>query len=197
MLGSTLRIKVAGERELLDRWARGEQVIIAFWHNRLVVMPMLALGEPLCVMVSEHRDGEIALRAVRWLHLRAVRGSATRGGVKALLRLIRAYREGWNLVIVPDGPRGPRYKVKTGVIQLAGVTGAPVFPVSYAASPAGRLRSWDRLIIPFPFARVALVVGESLTVPRDADGAEIEECRKTLEARLNELSRGAEAQLKA
>jgi len=194
-LERTLRLEVVGGGELLDRWARGERVIVSFWHNRLVVMPMLAPGEPLCVMVSEHRDGEIALRAVRRLNIRAVRGSATRGGVKSLRQLIRAYHEGFNLVIVPDGPRGPCYEVKLGIIQLARATGATIVPISWASSRGTRLRSWDRLIIPLPFSRVALVVGDFLTVPRDGDRDQLEQCRKILEKRLNELNRAAENHL--
>ena len=195
VLEKTLRFEVVGGGELFDCWARGERVIIAFWHNRLVVMPMVAPGQPLCVIVSEHRDGEIALRAVRRLNIRAVRGSATRGGVKSLRQLIRAYREGSNLVIVPDGPRGPCYEVKPGIIHLARATGATIVPISWAASRSRRLRSWDRLIIPLPFSRVALVAGDFLTVPRDGDRDELEQCRKILEKRLNELNRAAENHL--
>lgn len=197
VLSWTLRWTLVNREELSGRWARGERVIVAFWHNRLLLMPVVAAGHRVCILNSEHRDGEIATRvAARW-GICAVRGSATRGGVKGFLQLVKAYREGCDLAMVPDGPRGPRYTVKPGVIQLAKMTGAVIVPVSYAASRAKRLRSWDRLVIPMPFSRVVFVVGEPLAVPRTADAAQIECLRRDLEQRLNDSSRVAEAGLLA
>ena len=124
-----------------------------------------------------------------------VRGSVTRGAVAGFKRLLAEYRNGYSLAVVPDGPRGPRYAAKPGVIHLARATGAPVFPVTFAASRAAHLRSWDRLIIPLPFARVAIVFGQPLYVDRHAAEEQLEECSCTLEARLNELGRAAESKL--
>jgi hypothetical protein len=197
LLSKTLRLRIFAAEELFARWARGERVIVAFWHNRLLMMPLVASDQPICVIVSAHRDGEIAVRALRRWNIHAVRGSTTRGGARGLLQLIRAHRDGFNLAVVPDGPKGPCYAAKLGVIHLARLTGAAVFPVSYAASRAKRLRSWDRLIVPLPFARVAVVAGEPISVPRDADPERIETLRKTLETRLNDLNRLAEAHLAA
>ena len=104
-----------------------------------------------------------------------------------------AYRDGHDLAVVPDGPRGPRYVVKAGVIHLARATGAPIFPVTYAATRQRQLRSWDRLIIPLPFARVTYVAGEPLRVPRHATDAEVETLRQELETRLNRITEHAEA----
>jgi lysophospholipid acyltransferase (LPLAT)-like uncharacterized protein len=197
LLSKTLRLRTFGMEDLFARWACGECVIAAFWHNRLLMMPLVNPGQPICVMVSAHRDGEIAVRALRRWNIHAVRGSATRGGARGLLQLIRAHRDGFNLAVVPDGPTGPCYSAKPGVIQVARLTGAAVFPVSYAASRAMRLRSWDRLLVPLPFARVAVVVGEPISAPRDADAEQIETLRKTLENRLNDLNRRAEVHLAA
>jgi lysophospholipid acyltransferase (LPLAT)-like uncharacterized protein len=197
LLSKTLRLRTVGAEDLFARWARGERVIVAFWHNRVLMMPLVNPGQPICVMVSAHRDGEIAVRALRRWKVRSVRGSATRGGARGLLQLIRAHRDGFNLAVVPDGPKGPRYSAKPGVIHLARLTGAAVFPVSYAASRGARLRSWDRLIVPLPFARVVVVVGEPVNVPRDAGPEQIELLRKTLENRLNDLNHRAEVHLAA
>lgn len=193
VLVRTLRVQFVDAGGLLGRWARGERVILAFWHNRVVMMPAQARGRNVCIMNSEHRDGEIATRALARWGIRSARGSATRGGVRGFLRLVDAYRAGFNLAVVPDGPRGPRYQVKPGVIYLAKVTGAPLFPVSYAASRKKQLRSWDQLIIPLPFARVVYVVGEPMLVPRDAGDAMLETMRAELEARLNRVTAEAEA----
>jgi len=193
LLAKTIRIEYHDVDELFACWARRERIIIAFWHNRSLLMPVPYRGDKMCIMNSQHRDGEIATRALARWGIRSVRGSATRGGVGGFLQLVAAYREGYDLAVVPDGPRGPRYVVKPGVIHLAKATGARIFPVSYAASRKKQLRSWDRLIIPLPFARVAFFAGEPLTVGRDADEAEIDRKRRLLEERLQHATATAEA----
>jgi lysophospholipid acyltransferase (LPLAT)-like uncharacterized protein len=196
-LGRTLRLRLVDAEDLFARWRRGERVIVAFWHDRLLVMPLFARGVPVCVLVSQHRDGEIATRALAAWGIHMVRGSATRGAVSGFLRLVQAFRTGYNLAVIPDGPRGPRHRAKPGVIRLAKATGAPIFPVSYAASRSLRLGSWDRLMIPWPFARVTVMVGEPLLVARAAEDGELEDGRRALEERLRALGRMAEDALAA
>jgi lysophospholipid acyltransferase (LPLAT)-like uncharacterized protein len=195
VLAKTVRIEYTNAGDLFGRWARGEQVIVAFWHNRAVMMPLpfQGRGRKLCIMNSQHRDGEIATRALARWGIRSVRGSATRGGAAGFLQLVKAYRDGYDLAVVPDGPRGPRYHVKPGVIHLARVTGTPIFPVTYAATRARHLRSWDRLIIPLPFARLHYRIGEPLVVPRHVTEAEAEGLRRELEDRLNAITQAADA----
>jgi hypothetical protein len=197
MLAWTYRLTVLNGEGLYGRWRRDERIIVAFWHDRLVMMPIAARGHPLCILNSQHRDGEIATRAIARWGIRSVRGSATRGAVSGFMQLVRAYRGGEDLAVVPDGPRGPGHHAKSGVIQLARITGAPIIPISYAADRVRRLRSWDRLMIPLPFARVVLAIGEEVRVARDADEHVMEEHRRVLEQRLNELERSAESQLGA
>lgn len=192
LLAWTVRVTMVNADELFGRWARGDRVIVAFWHNRSLMMPLAASGQPICIMNSQHRDGEIATRAAARWGIDCVRGSATRGGAGGFLQLVRAYRRGFNLAVVPDGPRGPRCRAKPGVIHLAKATGAPIIPVSFAASRSRELGSWDRLVIPLPFARVAFVIGEAIEVPRHADDATVEEFRVRLESRLDEAARRAE-----
>ena len=196
LLSKTVRIRFANAEELFARWEHGEQVIVAFWHDRVVMMPIAYRGRKLCIMNSQHRDGEIATRALAHWGIRSVRGSATRGGTVGFMQLVGAFREGYDLAVVPDGPRGPRHVVKPGVIHLARATGAPVFPVSYAATRSRLLRSWDRLVIPLPFSGILFVAGEPLTVPRHTAADEIDAKRNTLEARLNEITRTAEAEVR-
>lgn len=195
LLSRTVRIHFVNATKLFACWERGEQVIVAFWHDRVVMMPIAYRGHKLCIMNSRHRDGEIATRALARWGIRSVRGSATRGGVAGFMQLVNAFRDGYDLAVVPDGPRGPRHVVKPGVIHLARATGAPIFPVSYAASCRRQLRSWDRLLIPLPFARITFVAAPALEVPRQTADAEIEAKRLILEARLNEVTRAAEAEV--
>ena len=162
LLQATLRIDWINADPLRARWARGEQAIVSFWHNRLLLLPVIGDGRPICVMVSQHRDGEIATQLLSAWGVSTVRGSASRGAVGGFLRLVDAYRRGHNLAVLPDGPRGPRYVVKPGIVHLAKALGSPIFPVAYAASRAARLRSWDRLIIPLPPGSGSDIAGRML-----------------------------------
>lgn len=188
----TVRVEFVGADELFRRWRAGEPSILTFWHNRLVMMPIAYDGPGLYTLNSQSRDGEIATRAVERWGIRSVRGSARRGGAAGLLALVRAFRRGSDLAVVPDGPRGPRGVVKPGIVHLAAMVGAPVFPVSYGATRFRQLRSWDRLVIPLPFARVCFAVGEPLAVGRDIDEAAVERLRLELERRLHAVTKEAE-----
>ena len=197
LLQATLRVEFVDAAALQDAWARGERVIIAFWHNRLLMLPLVAAGAPLCIMVSQHRDGEIAANLLGAWGITTVRGSATRGGVGGFLRLVHAYRHGQSLAVLPDGPRGPRYVAKPGAVHLAKALGGPIFPMACAASRVAHLKSWDRLLVPLPFARVVIEVGEPLRVPSNADAAQLEAARGELERRLNALTASVEARFGA
>lgn len=194
LLSKTVRIRFRNSEELFACWERGEQVIVAFWHDRVVMMPVAYHGRKLCIMNSQHRDGEIATRALARWGIRSVRGSATRGGAVGFMQLVSAFRDGCDLAVVPDGPRGPRHVAKVGVIHLARATGAPIFPVSYAATRRRQLRSWDGLLIPLPFSRVVFVAGEPLAVPRHTGDDELEAKRFVLEGRLNDVTQRAEVE---
>jgi lysophospholipid acyltransferase (LPLAT)-like uncharacterized protein len=193
LLGKTTRKRYGGAAdELLAYWQRGEQTIVAFWHNRILLMPFPYRGQKACIMNSAHRDGEIITRVIKRFGITAIRGSSTRGWLGGLKGMLEAYRQGYDLIVVPDGPRGPRYQAKPGVLQLARVTGAPIFPVSYGAAWKITVPSWDRLIIPLPLSRVLYVVGQPIRVPADASAELMEEKRKELERSLRTLTTQAD-----
>jgi lysophospholipid acyltransferase (LPLAT)-like uncharacterized protein len=121
--------------------------------------------------------------------LSVVRGSSSRGGTEALRSLAASVRAGEDVAVVPDGPRGPRERLQTGLIVLAAATGAPIVPLAFAARPARRLASWDRFLIPMPFARAAVVFGAAATVPR---GADREAARADVERALCEVTAAAD-----
>lgn len=191
LLAATLRVRFVNSERLFALW-NDHQVLLACWHNRVAMMPIVLRGKKVCIMNSQSRDGEIATRALERWGIHSVRGSATRGGTSGFLQLVRAFRNGYHLALVPDGPRGPRYEVKPGVMHLARATGAPLVPVAYGASRFRQLRSWDRLLIPLPFARVTYVVGEPLTVPRHASDDELAQLRNELEVRLRQTTEQAD-----
>jgi hypothetical protein len=139
------------------------------------------------VLTSRSRDGELVARWIRGFGLDPVRGSSSRGGGEALRALTRALRSGGEVVVVPDGPRGPREVLKPGVIALARRSGAPIVPMAVGASSEWRLRSWDSFRIPRPFARCVVRFGEPIHVSRDAHRPGEDAARKEVEAALRGL----------
>lgn len=168
-------------------------MIFAFWHNRMVICAELIQrriirgGRPVAVLTSLSRDGELAARMARMRGYRLIRGSTSRGGLASLLRLRRAIRQGWSAAMAPDGPRGPAHEVQPGTVMLAKAAAAPIVPLAYAASRSWRVRSWDRLVVPRPFARAVVTVGAPLEVPADLSDDDLIALSVDLERRLDEL----------
>jgi len=193
----SLRMSYVG-REVLDRLihAEGRRVMGAFWHGRLLMMPFAHPEVSWAVMVSRHPDGEMISRVAERFGIRPVRGSSRRGGGVALLGMVRASRRGYHLAITPDGPVGPREQVKTGTIELARLAGTPIIPVAFAASHGRFERSWDRLLIPYPFGRGVFVYGEPVVVSPTAGPEEVEKARGVLEEGLCQVTALADAYFK-
>jgi len=166
----------------------GGMVIYASWHQRLLYQVHRLTKRNVTVMISRSRDGEFAARLVNCLGLKDVRGSSTRGGVDALKELIREMKEGSNGGMIPDGPTGPARIAKIGTIILARMTGAPIIPIAWGADRCWIFNSWDRFMIPKPFARISYFYGEPILVQPRAKGPEMEEYRMLLEERLNQIT---------
>jgi lysophospholipid acyltransferase (LPLAT)-like uncharacterized protein len=196
-LGKTTRKRFINGEELFACWQRREPVILAFWHGRILLMPFPYRGQKACIMNSIHRDGEIITRVIKRFGINTVRGSSTRGWMGGLKGMLEAHRQGHDLIVVPDGPRGPRYKAKSGILQLARATGASIFPVTYGAAWKATVKSWDRLLIPFPFSRVTYVAGLPIKVPADASPELMEEKRQELENALLSITEIADASFAA
>ena len=172
-------------------------VIYAFWHSQLAMMPWVQLRPPSVVPISRSFDGEWTARLFGHLRVEVVRGSSSRGGVVALRGLVRAARQGKDLAITPDGPRGPAGQVQPGAIWLARITGRPLLPAAFVSRPALRLRSWDRLMVPLPFARGVFRYGEPLWVASDADEQARARAGKELTSRLEALTARAQQDVTA
>ena len=186
-LVATLRIH-REEGTVAALWAARTPIIYAVWHGRVLLLPRLYGRRGCRVLTSRSRDGELVARWMRRFGLVPVRGSSTRGGGQALRRLARVLREGREVVVVPDGPTGPREVLKAGVITLARLSGAPIVPTAVGASREWRLGSWDEFRIPKPFGRCVVRFGEPIRVPTEADRAALEAARKEVEAALRGLT---------
>ncbi len=170
----------------------GAPYIIAFWHGRLLMTPYALGGERanVRVLISSHRDGRVISRAMHRFGIATIAGSTSRGGVDALLQATQFLRRAGTLGITPDGPRGTRMRASDGVIAIARRTGVPIFPLAYSTSRRIVLGSWDRFILPLPFARGAFVWGPPIHVARDADR---DAARHAVEQALNAVAEQADA----
>lgn len=159
--------------------------IFAFWHARLLMMGTGLKGCHGYTLISEHRDGGLIADTLHLQGFRTVRGSSTRGGARALLQMIHAFRkERCDFGITPDGPKGPREKAQGGIVQLARKTGLPVRPVVWATKRRWRIfSSWDHFYIPKPFTHGVFVYGEPVFVASGDDGGEaLERIQQSLDA---------------
>lgn len=160
-----------------------------FWHNRMLLVPIvyrrIYRGRKGVVLTSASRDGEMLAAFMRRFGFEAARGSSSRRGVRALLDLARRVRQGCDVGITPDGPRGPRYRLGPGVITLASRTGAPIIPMSLNYDRYWSLKSWDRFMIPKPFSMVTLTLLDRYIVPARLTEEEFAQHQTTVEALLN------------
>lgn len=192
VLGWTWRVRSVGD-DGPSPDAPGEQRMYCFWHGDLLVPMYVYRATGVVVLVSGHRDGSMVRGVIERMGYGTVVGSVTRGGATALRGLLSAARRGADLCVPPDGPRGPRGVVKKGVIFLASRAGLPVVPAGVAVSSAWRVRSWDRMVIPKPFARVVLYRASRVLFPRDADTEALEAHALELRAAIERAQATAES----
>jgi lysophospholipid acyltransferase (LPLAT)-like uncharacterized protein len=173
----TWRVETRGPDPFAEGYARN--FLGATWHRNLLMAAGIFRDTGVHVAVSSSRDGEHITAVMAHLGLgRAIRGSSTRSGVTALRGMLRVARDDGALGILPDGPKGPARLVKL------------------SARPCLRFGSWDRMLLPLPFARVVCHFGESVAIERDADPEKREAARLELEAKLEQLTRAADAALR-
>lgn len=193
-LAATWRVEVEDRSGLFGPGRQGP-LLFSVWHNRLgismafykwVARNREAAG--LAALISASKDGAVLARALEHFGVRAARGSSSRRGARALLELTAWTSAGYHVAITPDGPRGPKYMAKEGIIGLAQLTGLPIVPMGARIESKKTLKSWDQFQIPLPFAQCRLIVGEPLFIPKDADDGAREALRLELERRMKEVS---------
>jgi lysophospholipid acyltransferase (LPLAT)-like uncharacterized protein len=170
ILGKTWSYRVTGTKVIDPFKDRDNGVIFCFWHSSILVLSYLFRNIGVKAVVSSSRDGERATAvAQRWNH-DTIRGSSSLHGMTALRQCVRELKRKQNIVLVPDGPRGPREIVKPGIARIALLAQAPVFPVFAIPEKSWRLNSWDRFIIPKPFSKIELRIAEPV-LPAEFSGS--------------------------
>ena len=169
LVGLTTR-KVWVNRHVLETLQRQSQnAILAVWHNNLLYFLYILRGRGAAALISRSRDGENIAWVARRFGFDEVRGSDSAGAAASLRGALRRLAAGRDAAITPDGPRGPRYEVKPGIVSLAQRTGVPIVPLCFAAARRWEFGSWDRMKVPKPFSRVVLFAGDPIRLARETD----------------------------
>ena len=185
-------VHVEGEAHILASLARAPSFIPVYWHQHQLfcvkqLLAMRSSGVNLGFLISPSVDGEIGAITVRRVGATAIRGSSSHTGARALRDYYQALvQNAVSPAITPDGPRGPPWKFKPGAVLLSQLSQRPIIPMAFAASRAWKIK-WDRFVIPKPFARISIVVGEPVYIPKALDAVALERNQVEMEARLKAL----------
>jgi lysophospholipid acyltransferase (LPLAT)-like uncharacterized protein len=186
----TLRYEIDDHADVLGKPVR-ENYIAALWHNRLLLisyaLKKFLPQRPGAGLISASRDGDLIADATQRFGFDVVRGSSSRMGASALLELTNVLASGRDILITPDGPRGPAYELGPGIIFLAQKSGAAVVPVNFEFSSCWRVKSWDRFILPRPFSKVRFIIGSPHPVRATGTPEEFEAERLRLQNAMMSL----------
>jgi lysophospholipid acyltransferase (LPLAT)-like uncharacterized protein len=194
-LASTFRWRAEGAEHYQRVLDGGRQPIMAFWHGRILPATAYFRNRGIIVITSENFDGEWIAGIIERFGYGTARGSTSRGAVRALVQLKRDMAAGNPAAFTLDGPRGPARVAQPGAVWLAKATGNPIVPFHIESDRHWTAHSWDRTQIPRPWSTVAIVVGEPIEVPADADDEALEQARLAIEGRLQSLESRALALL--
>ena len=203
LVTATYRIEKIIGAERIDPYIGGDAICApAYWHQHHVIGSTLIRswvrrGFKACFLVSGSVDGDVPERVARAWGAEVIRGSANQSGALALRDQQRMMKNGYSIVTTADGPRGPRYEFKTGTVLMARIAGVPIVPIGCAAENAWYLNRWDNFMIPKPFSRIVIAIGEPMPVPRDVPLDDLEPVRLNVQEAVMSLMRESEQALKA
>jgi lysophospholipid acyltransferase (LPLAT)-like uncharacterized protein len=164
ILGKTLRWKVHNWQSLESVYKNNKRIILTFWHGRILATSYYFRQRGIVVLTSQHRDGEYIGKIIEKLGYGVARGSSSKGSYGAAMAALRALNQGKDIGFAIDGPRGPKYQVKSGATYLAWKTGNPVVPFHVDVEKKWTLSSWDEFQIPKPFSRAILIIGDPMYI---------------------------------
>ena len=189
LVGLTSKILYLRPEILEGFLSQKKPFIFAFWHNRQFFLGYPKKHNGVSVLVSQSEDGEYIARSVKYLGIKSIRGSSTRGGVKALAEMIRTLKKGGNLAITPDGPKGPIFEVQPGVVHIAQKTGAAIIPLCCSYARKKIFRSWDLYQIPSPSNNIVVGYGTPLYLSEEEP---LETASQRIKKALDDLTQETE-----
>lgn len=198
----TCRWEIKGKEHYIDEIEKSEAIIMVFWHGRVGIMintwkkKIKGKRYALNAMVSAHSDGELLTKVIRLFGFKIIRGSTGgRQAVKAYYNAVKALRNNESVGVTPDGPRGPRMRIKGSVVKIAQKSQAAMVPATISVKRAKILNTWDSFMLPLPFSRGVIIYKEAIKVPKDADEKTLKKIEKQLEDVLYTATKEADQYL--
>lgn len=167
LVAITSKIRIINKENSDSMRNSGANLIFAFWHNRQFFLCFPERYSNVSILISKSKDGEFISRAINFFGIKTIRGSSSKGGIKALIEMHKTLKAGQVIGLTPDGPRGPVYKVQPGIVHLAQKSNLPIIPVSFSAKRKKIFNSWDKYQIPYPFNEIIVIYGSPLTIHED------------------------------
>ncbi len=161
--------------------------VLTFWHGKMwVLIPFLG-KKGVVALVSNSEDGEMISGLLKYFGYKLVRGSTSRGGSRALVKMIKMLKQGEVVAITPDGPRGPSRVFQKGALYLSAKANVPIIPMNFVSSSSYKFSSWDRFEIPYPFAKVKIIIGEKFIIDGKSDDKNTDKYSETMKGIIDSL----------
>ena len=196
LISRSIRWEYLVENKKSNIFNSNEEYIFCCWHNKLFLGPhLLPRNRIINALQSSHSDGMVTSLAFKYLGMNVILGSSKKGGMQAFRKMVKCIKLGESVAITPDGPKGPKEKVKEGIIKLAQITETSIIPLVWTTNKFKLINSWDNFVIPYPFSKGVYSFGKPIYVKKQINKYELETARQNLENEIKRLTKQVENKL--
>ena len=196
LISRSIRWEYLVQNEKSNIFNSNKEYIFCCWHNKLFLGPhLLPRNRVINALQSSHSDGMVTSLAFKYLGMNVILGSSKKGGMQAFRKMVKCIKSGESVAITPDGPKGPKEKVKEGIIKLAQITETSIIPLVWTTNKFKLINSWDNFVIPYPFSKGVYSFGKPIYVKKQINEYELETARQNLENEIKRLTKLVENKL--
>ena len=196
LISRSIRWEYLVQNEKSNIFNSNKEYIFCCWHNRLFLGPhLLPRNRVINALQSSHSDGMVTSIAFKYLGMNVILGSSKKGGMQAFRKMVKCIKLGESVAITPDGPKGPKEKVKEGIIKLAQITETSIIPLVWTTNKFKLMNSWDNFVLPYPFSKGVYSFGKPIYVKKQINEYELETARQNLENEIKRLTKEVENKL--
>ena len=196
LISRSIRWEYLVQNEKSNIFNSNKEYIFCCWHNRLFLGPhLLPRNRVINALQSSHSDGMVTSLAFKYLGMNVILGSSKKGGMQAFRKMVKCIKLGESVAITPDGPKGPKEKVKEGIIKLAQITETSIIPLVWTTNKFKLMNSWDNFVLPYPFSKGVYSFGKPIYVKKQINEYELETARQNLENEIKRLTKEVENKL--
>ena len=196
LISRSIRWEYLVQNEKSNIFNSNKEYIFCCWHNKLFLGPhLLPRNRVINALQSSHSDGMVTSLAFKYLGMNVILGSSKKGGMQAFRKMVKCIKLGESVAITPDGPKGPKEKVKEGIIKLAQITETSIIPLVWTTNKFKLINSWDNFVIPYPFSKGVYSFGKPIYVKKQINEYELETARLNLENEIKRLTKEVENKL--